>query len=455
MTPADEPKNHFVYLVHGIRTYGEWQEEFKAVLQERGLATEYVFYGRFPTWSFLISSQARRDVREKVRIELEGLLVRGKVSVIAHSFGAYLVTNILLWNQHIKLENLILCGAVTDSRWPLNRIRAQILGGLVNHGSRRDKWPSLAELISSRYKATGVVGAAIAASDNYFHNCDHSGFLTTEYLAKFYLPTLEGTTPVREPSPRMSRLNSFLGWAISHKRGLKRLSGTLAATAVVLLGITYGYRPSQLCGFGFFECTVSISRIEYYPPATCRGQDRAYNASWVTVNKYDFHASEYFFNWKIDGSKCEPNDPEVRSKKQCAVEPTVTDNLVPEYKVISRTVAPQLEFPISVKGGYSSYTAEFSTSVAIPPTGIGLISNYKIKDAFIKIIGGNVRDKNAALSRLYLGDDPLCPSAEHHCPCDIYTGNDVRCIGINIPRKVPLTYRFEIENWNEACGTTP
>ncbi|MEA3140409.1 MAG: hypothetical protein QOK23_2578 [Gammaproteobacteria bacterium] len=321
-----------------------------------------------------MSKRARRRVSDSVRTELESMIAKfGEVAVVAHSFGAYLITNILLWNPHIRVRHLILCGAVTDARWPLNRIRSQIQGRLINHASRRDIWPSVAELISRRYKASGVYGISMSDKEERFHNCLHSDYLRDDYLTKFYLPELRGAEiSCADPGLPMSRSNRALGWTISHKQALKTAFILGAAT----IGVLYSLRPAPLCD-ALFHCSMTISRIEYYPSAECVGDHRAYKANWITLNTYDFYLPRYRFKWVPQGPECD--DPEATRLNQCRLQPKVYDSLSPDRDVKPTPQEGNMEYPISVRGGYSSYVADFHTEAGLTPTALGFSTPYVTK----------------------------------------------------------------------------
>lgn len=84
-----------VFLVHGIRTYGYWQERFKRLVHEHCEAVEFFSYkyGYFSSLSFIFKSSRNNQVDLMCqRIESLASDVGGKkIIIFSHSFGTFLV----------------------------------------------------------------------------------------------------------------------------------------------------------------------------------------------------------------------------------------------------------------------------------------------------------------------------------------------------------------------------
>src|SRR5262245_35255491 len=105
---------HLVITVHGIRTYGQWQDRLHTMLREGNPATRVwdYKYGYFSTVAFAIPvlrwlatlrfQRALRRVIESVNPH--------QVDIVAHSFGTYLVAfaiRRLPRRQRERIRNLI------------------------------------------------------------------------------------------------------------------------------------------------------------------------------------------------------------------------------------------------------------------------------------------------------------------------------------------------------------
>ena len=90
-------KDHAVLLIHGIRTQAEWQQtvvrQFKANPTIRVIPTRYEF---FDIVRFLIPLDfVRRKPIERIASIIRTEQQRSeKVSVIAHSFGTFIISKI-------------------------------------------------------------------------------------------------------------------------------------------------------------------------------------------------------------------------------------------------------------------------------------------------------------------------------------------------------------------------
>src|SRR5262249_43380332 len=90
------PSEHLVITVHGIRTYGAWQDAFVDLLrcQKREVRFRNYTYGYFSSIAFLIPLLrwiVARRFRQCLVAELANLGADARVDIIAHSFGTYLV----------------------------------------------------------------------------------------------------------------------------------------------------------------------------------------------------------------------------------------------------------------------------------------------------------------------------------------------------------------------------
>src|SRR5690242_13800255 len=92
---AAKSKDHLVLLVHGINTRAQWISVIKPTLEEAGLSVAPAGYGMYGVVRFLLPfPKLRLKAVERVRTALrisKTVYKPTKVSVIAHSFGSYIV----------------------------------------------------------------------------------------------------------------------------------------------------------------------------------------------------------------------------------------------------------------------------------------------------------------------------------------------------------------------------
>jgi len=112
------------------------------------------------------------------------------ISVIAHSFGSYIVAEILLRNPDISLKRLILCGSVVAEKFDWFRVKGQVEGVAINDCGSRDIWPVFAKSITWGYGPTGTYGFKVDSVEDRVHPFRHSDYFTDTFVRRFSLPVL-------------------------------------------------------------------------------------------------------------------------------------------------------------------------------------------------------------------------------------------------------------------------
>src|SRR3954452_14092628 len=100
MDGGAESGEHLVILVHGIRDIARWQDEIKQTLRADGFVVESTSYGRMNLIEFLLPlSYFRNRAKLAVWTQIQHAKLlhpqASTVSVIAHSFGTYVIAQII------------------------------------------------------------------------------------------------------------------------------------------------------------------------------------------------------------------------------------------------------------------------------------------------------------------------------------------------------------------------
>lgn len=189
-----ERRDHVIVLVHGIRTYAEWQERLAGVLADKGYELVYpIGYGFFDVLSFLCPLFTRRKPIERVLRELRAIKTKHRdadISVVAHSFGTYVLSKILEDATDISLHRVILCGCIVPLKFRWDKVVARVKGLVVNEVGTRDSWPVAAGLVTWGYGPSGTFGFKTTHVRDRYHNCGHSDFFEDELMARYWLPML-------------------------------------------------------------------------------------------------------------------------------------------------------------------------------------------------------------------------------------------------------------------------
>ena len=194
-------QRHIVFLLHGIRTQGEWMTRVSHLLesQQEVDAVRQITYGFFDTVRFwmplsLFRKRPTKRVMDLILYEItQDPNVR--LSVIAHSFGAYIVGTILEVNPAIRIHRLLLCGSILPNDFAWDKLRDSQLSissdgnwSVVNDCGTRDIWPALAQFVTLGYGSSGRFGFGHPRVRDRFFDILHSGYFEEEAVRTYWLP---------------------------------------------------------------------------------------------------------------------------------------------------------------------------------------------------------------------------------------------------------------------------
>ncbi|TAV19068.1 alpha/beta fold hydrolase [Rhizobium ruizarguesonis] len=248
---AEDATHQIVFLIHGIRTQGEWLQRTAAVLQANGSIQAYPLrYEFFDIFRFLIPIRSVRmkpveRIERAIRDEL-GVIPQErppKVSIVAHSFGTYIVSQILERQNDIKIHRLLLCGSIVpdDFNWGayLRRLGAASDGRTcaINDCGMKDIFPVLAKSITWGYGSSGRFGFGYPRVKDRFFRCGHSGFFDPAFVREHWLPYFVSGTITEGELERATT-----PWWISVLTVLKLryLVLTLSLIALIVLAFHFG-----------------------------------------------------------------------------------------------------------------------------------------------------------------------------------------------------------------------
>jgi pimeloyl-ACP methyl ester carboxylesterase len=174
----------------------------KSIFEDRaGMIVQPVKYGFFDTFRFLMPFATRHKPVERFIREYRDIKLKypdAQVSVLAHSFGTYVVTKALRQETDIVLDRVILCGCIVEESFRVAPLRAQ-LGDqpVVNDCGTNDIWPLLAKSITWGYGATGTFGFGTSGIVDRFHPFAHSSYFDADFVRKFWVPFMRSGTIVQ------------------------------------------------------------------------------------------------------------------------------------------------------------------------------------------------------------------------------------------------------------------
>lgn len=194
-------KTHTVLLIHGIRTQAEWAQRAASVLEsDPTIRVVFVRYEFFDSVRFLlpIPGLRRKPIRRVLAILRDELSRRPeKLSIIAHSFGTYIVSRILEEEPDIEIYRLVLCGSIIPDSYQWERYKYRIGRdregdyAIVNDCGISDVWPVFSKYVWG-CGSSGRFGFGHGRVKDRFHPFGHSGFFDEAVIRKYWLSFLQG-----------------------------------------------------------------------------------------------------------------------------------------------------------------------------------------------------------------------------------------------------------------------
>lgn len=245
---------HVILLLHGIRTIGEWQDDFVETVvkhyaaQKRDAPFEIVplDVGKdevFSAWKFFIPffwrpkavSTFLSDWQEKQKIYGK----KASYSIIAHSFGTWVVFQALRRDSSLQFNKVIFAGSLLRRNPGWERVfrfgygQIPSANRVVNDIAVKD-WP----VLMARFWVLGMgpsgllgfrgIGREFVVNRRF--PVGHSGLLKEEHFLKYWIPFLEAGGIEEGPRPRGFR------WRYGLIASLMRfIQGTLVATFLWLV----------------------------------------------------------------------------------------------------------------------------------------------------------------------------------------------------------------------------
>jgi pimeloyl-ACP methyl ester carboxylesterase len=191
-----------VISVHGIRTHGLWQKILSEVLSDEQIPTRSFDYGYFNSFQFVTPSARRKKItafrdwygalmKEK-RLRHDN--PRKRPSVIAHSFGTYIVGYCMQMFPEVCFDKVILCGSIlpTDFNWATIFSRGQV-NHVRNEKGWKDFWVGSAHHVSRTMGPSGKTGFDVLPAnwlEQVSYEYGHDGNFYRQHMQANWIPYL-------------------------------------------------------------------------------------------------------------------------------------------------------------------------------------------------------------------------------------------------------------------------
>ena len=234
---APAATSHTVITLHGIRTHAKWQRAFAEVANTSGIDArlDRWNFGYFSSLRFLLPWARRAKVRwfrTIFEVEFPGAhATTSRPSIIAHSFGTYIVGYALLRYPYLRVNRVLLCGSILPTAFPWDVLleRGQVQAVRNEYGSE-DIWTKLVDWFIPGTGRSGVEGfsASHPRLEQEHFTFAHSEYFERAHMANEWVPFLKRRIEHTPPRDGVGTL----AVASTPPWGLYVLYALLAAAAI-------------------------------------------------------------------------------------------------------------------------------------------------------------------------------------------------------------------------------
>ena len=209
------PPKRMVIFVHGILSPGFWMNTLRPLFLAEQMIVRPIGFHVLDIFRFLFGR--RRQAIDRVKQQIQSAIAAhpdAELTIIAHSFGTYVVSRILDEDFGIKLTRLIMCGGIVprDYRWDkvarFNSQNANANVDIVNEISGSDRWPIMARHSTYGYGDVGTIGCQDNNVQDRRHYIPHRGYLTATFAQQYWIPFFNPAP--QQPPPITARRSSLL-----------------------------------------------------------------------------------------------------------------------------------------------------------------------------------------------------------------------------------------------------
>lgn len=247
---AQAATEDIVLIIHGIFSTGKGSGILSKALEEAGIRTKVLryppvyllrFWMPYPL-RFVLPGWSTRDYALNALLhDIVDYTASGqyRVSIIAHSFGSWLVAKILQQNHTLKLHRVVFLGCIVHELFPWHDIIGRNVqpNCILNDYGTLDVWPVWANFVTWGYGPTGTFGFGRANIIDRDNLAKHSDLVNAEHAKNYIAPFLRDGTVLDPIQPEMGWLkrscNRCRSWFIGFINLLYFLKW-LALAAIIL-----------------------------------------------------------------------------------------------------------------------------------------------------------------------------------------------------------------------------
>lgn len=207
-------KRKIVISLHGIRTRGLWQKDLSPLISEQGWIYYPLDYGWFSMIFFVPGFLRSRKIewfRERYR-EIRNRYPDVIPSILAHSFGTWIVCKAIAKYEHLRFDKIILAGSIAPDDFDWKGVLARNQATSVrNDRGKKDIWARFSKWFAWGTGSSGFTGFSqqhdVLIEREYPEYNHSSAFGYDHYLGEWIpflaqpLPFLSGEIPAEFEEP--------------------------------------------------------------------------------------------------------------------------------------------------------------------------------------------------------------------------------------------------------------
>jgi len=211
-----------LFTVHGVETLGRWQDEISPSFSGiDGLHHEPHKYGIFRVAKILVPMYRRAEVRRFATLYDKWCKENTiRPSIIAHSFGTYIVATALRRYREMEFDNVILCGSIVANDYPWQELLKKKVSRVRNELASEDRVVRLfrSKLLRRLIPGTGTSGidgfkSTSAEVTNEPSSYTHSEyFLVKKHCNRYWRPFIRNVMAFTDLCWECSQPNSEEAW---------------------------------------------------------------------------------------------------------------------------------------------------------------------------------------------------------------------------------------------------
>ncbi|SEH40204.1 tetratricopeptide repeat protein [Tardiphaga sp. OK245] len=231
-----------IITVHGIRTFGNWQERLEQILSPEPENDDIFFvhykYGYFSVLAFLIPPLrwlVVRNFRQEL-VHWSKQKTWDRIDVVGHSFGTHLIGwGLASLPSFLKpaIHTIILSGSVLKINFPWRDLTGPNLRRVVNDCGSKDSVLLINQLLvlfTGMAGRVGFSGATHGGFRNRFFVFGHSGYFVDDggkpiddWMRQYWLPVLtgDGAVAALDLRPALTPLDGFIHTIANNSEPIK------------------------------------------------------------------------------------------------------------------------------------------------------------------------------------------------------------------------------------------